>query len=207
MTITDIVPKRKKLSAIYIDGEFAIKLDTETVLASRFSVGSEITDDELKELIDASNEKRAKEKALWLISYRDHSKRELEEKIRRTSDKDSAAKAVERMEELGLVNDEKYARRYCEELIFHKHLSKKGAMYKLSEKGIDKELASEILDELDPDPREHIAIILDKKYKSVLNTEKGRRRAVSALQRMGYSWGDINAVLSEYDTEDNTYEF
>ena len=47
MKITDIVPKRKRLSAIYIDGEFALKLDTEAVLASRFSVGSEISDEEL----------------------------------------------------------------------------------------------------------------------------------------------------------------
>ena len=134
MKITDIVPKRKRLSAIYIDGEFALKLDTEAVLASRFSVGSEISDEELRELIDLSNEKRAKEKALWLISCRDHSKRELETKIRRDSDEESAKKAVERMEELGLVDDERYARRYCEQLINVKHRPRRGAMYKLSER-------------------------------------------------------------------------
>ena len=87
MIITDIVPKRKKLSAIYIDGEFALKLDTETVLISKFSTGSEITDEELKKLIEKSNEKRAKEKALWLISYRDHSKKELQDKLKRMYNK------------------------------------------------------------------------------------------------------------------------
>ncbi|MBQ5398710.1 MAG: regulatory protein RecX [Ruminococcus sp.] len=205
MIITDIVQKRKRLSALYIDGEFAMKLDTETLLASRFSVGSEITDEELKELIDQSNEKRAKEKALWLISYRDHSKKELTEKVRKTSDDDSARKAVERMEELGLVDDEKFARRYAEELIFTKHLSIKGARYKLTEKGIDRELADEILEELDPDPREHIRIIVERKYKTALSDEKGRRRCVAALQRMGYSWSDINAVFGEYN-EETEYE-
>ncbi len=205
MIITDIVQKRKRLSALYIDGEFAMKLDTETLLASRFSLGSEITDEELKELIDQSNEKRAKEKALWLISYRDHSKKELTEKVRKTSDDDSARKAVERMEELGLVDDEKFARRYAEELIFTKHLSIKGARYKLTEKGIDRELADEILEELDPDPREHIRIIIERKYKTALSDEKGRRRCVAALQRMGYSWSDINAVFGEYN-EETEYE-
>ena len=201
MKITDIVPKRKKLSAIYIDGEFALKLDTETIIASPYSVGSEITDEQLKELIEQSDEKRAKEKALWLISYRDHSKRELETKISKTTDSSSAKKAVERMEELGLINDEKYARRYAEELINVKHLSARGVKYKLNEKGIDRELIDQILEELDPDPREHIRILIERKYKTALNDEKGRRRAVAALQRMGYSWNDINAVLSEY-TED-----
>lgn len=201
MKITDIVPKRKKLSAVYIDGEFALKLDTETIISSPYSVGCEITDEQLKELIEQSDEKRAKEKALWLISYRDHSKRELETKISKTSDREAAKKAVERMEELGLINDEKYARRYAEELINVKHLSARGVKYKLNEKGIDRELIDQILEELNPDPREHIEILIERKYKTAINDEKGRRRAVAALQRMGYSWNDINAVLSEY-TED-----
>lgn len=202
MTITGIVPKRKKLSALYIDGEFALKIDTETIIASRFSVGSEITDEELKSLIEQSEEKRAKEKALWLISYRDHSKRELETKISKTSDKEAARKAVERMEELGLVNDEKYARRYAEELINTKHLSVRGAKYKLTEKGIDRELAEQILEELAPDPEEHIEALLNTKYRNSLSDEKGRRRTVVALQRMGYSWHEINPALQRYTEED-----
>ena len=201
MIITDVVPKHKRLSALYIDGEFALKIDTEAFLSSRFKIGGEITDDELKELIEYSNEKRAKEKALWLISYRDHSKKELSEKLRRDSDDEAAHKAVERMEELGLIDDEKYARRYAEELINVKHLSVRGARYKLTEKGIDRELADEILEELDPDPREHIEIIIERKYKKALTDEKGRRRAVAALQRMGYSWSDINAVIGEYEDD------
>lgn len=202
MTITNIVPKRKKLSAVYIDGEYALKIDTETIISSPYSVGSEISDDELKELVEMSGEKRAKEKALWLLSNRDHSKRELETKIRRTEDADAAKKAVERMEELGLVDDEKFAERYAEQLINIKHLSVKGAKYKLLEKGIEKDLADEILDELSPDPREHIEILIERKYKNNLKDEKGRRRTVAALQRMGYSWSDIKAVMSNYSEDD-----
>lgn len=198
MIITNIVPKRKKLSAVYIDGEFALKIDTETIISSPYSVGSEIDDEQLKELIDRAEEKRAKEKALWLLSTRDHSKRELETKIRKTNSAESAQKAVERMEELGLVDDEKFARRYAEELINIKHLSVRGAKYKLTEKGIDKSLADEILEELAPDPREHIEILIEKKYRKNLSDEKGRHKTVAALQRMGYSWGDIKAVMSNY---------
>ncbi len=198
MIITNIVPKRKKLSALYIDGEFALKIDSETLISSPFSVGSEISDEQLKELIDSSNEKRAKEKALWLLSSRDHSKRELENKIRKTADSGSAKKAVERMEELGLVNDEKFARRYAEELINVKHLSVRGAKFKLTEKGIDHDLADEILEEMSPDPIAHIEILIERKYSKYLGDEKGRRKTVAALQRLGYSWSDIKAVMSNY---------
>lgn len=202
MTITDIVPKRKGLSAIYIDGEFALKLDTETILVSRFSVGSQIDDESLKELIDNSNEKRAKEKALWLISYRDHSKKELTDKLRKTADEQSAEKAAQRMEQLGLIDDEKFARRYANQLINVKHLSQRAAQYKLVEKGIDKDLANEILDEMNIDPREHISILIEGKYRNSLENEKDRKRTVNALQRMGYFWGDINSVLNDYIEED-----
>ena len=201
MKITEIRPRRKGLSALFIDGEFAMSLDTQTLLENRFDVGREITDEELRDIIDQSNERRAKEKALRLISYRDHSKKELLDKVRRTSDEDSAEKAVERMEELGLVDDERFARRYAEQLIGSKHMSERGAVIALSQKGIDRELAEQIIEELSPDAREHIRIIIEKKYRN-LSDEKTKRRAVAALQRLGYRWDDIRSVLSEYDEDD-----
>lgn len=197
MTITAIEPRRKGFSAVYIDGEFAMKLDTQTLLENRFDVGRDIDDEKLHEIIALSNERRAKEKALWLISYRDHSKKELADKIRRTCDEDSAQKAVERLEELGLVNDESFARRYAEQLIFSKHMSKRGASYELSRKGIDKELAQEILDNIEVDEDEEIRAVLEKKYRN-LDDEKIRRRAVSALQRLGYGWDSIRRAMDNY---------
>ncbi len=201
MIITKASPKRKGLTALYIDGEYALDVDTETLLSSRFTVGSELDDDELLELVEASGEKRAKERALWLISYRDHSRRELLDKLKKTSGERHSERAVERMEELGLVDDRKYAERYARELINVKHLSVRAAMYKLSQKGIDRELSESILEELDPDPREHIAAVIEKKYRNSLSDEKARRRAVAALQRMGYGWSDISAVLEEYESD------
>ena len=41
MIITAVEPRKKGLSALYIDGEFAVKLDTEVLLAHRFDVGRE----------------------------------------------------------------------------------------------------------------------------------------------------------------------
>lgn len=201
MLITAIEPRRKGMSALYIDGEFVMNLDTRTLIENRFDVGREIDDDDLHEIINLSNERRAKEKALWLISYRDHSKKELTDKIRRTCDEESAEKAVERMEELGLVNDRVFAERYARKLIFTKYMSKTAAAFELARKGIDRELADEILEEIDVDEREQIREVIDKKYRN-LSDEKIKRRAFSALQRLGYRFDDIRAVLEEYTEED-----
>ncbi len=201
MLITAVEPRRRAMSALYIDGEFVMNLDTQTLIENRFDVGREIDDDDLHRIILLSNEKRAKEKALWLISYRDHSKKELTEKIKRTSDEQSAEKAVERMEELGLVNDAEFAKRYANKLIFSKHMSKTAASFELARKGIDRELCEEILNDIDIDERQQIREVIDKKYKNI-SDEKIRRRAFSALQRLGYGFGDIRAVFEEYIEED-----
>ena len=197
MIITAIEPRRKSLSAIFIDGEYALKLDTETVLSQRIKAGIEIDDDRLLELIKLSDAKRAKEKALWLISYRSHSKKELRDKISRTCDRQSAEKAVERMEELGLVNDRDYAERCAQTLIFTKHMSKRGAAMELRRKGIESEIIDEVLDDIEVDEREQIQAVIERKYPKI-DDEKIRRRAVAALQRLGYGWDDIKAVIESF---------
>lgn len=198
MTITAIEPKKKGLCALYIDGEFAIKLDTEVLLSNRIDVGDEIDDEKLKDVINQSNTKRAKDKAMWLISYRDYSKKELTEKIAKDSSFEAAQKAVERLEELGLINDEKYASRYAHDLLNIKRLSKSGAIRKLTEKGIDRDLARDTVDSFDIDASENIKAIISKKYAKSLLDEKGKRRCVNGLLRLGYSYSDIKSALNEF---------
>ena len=198
MQITAIEPRRKGLSALYIDGEFALKLDAEVLIAMRFDVGREITDEELHECIEASQLKRCKDKAMWLISYRDHSRKELIDKLRRDYSEESCIKTADRLGELGLIDDSRFARRYTADLINIKHLSERGIRQKLREKGIDRDLIDEVVDELSIDEEEQIRAIIEKKYARALSDEKGQRRAANALARLGFSYQDIKSVMSEY---------
>ena len=203
MQITAIEPRRKGLSALYIDGELAVKLDTEVLIAQRFDVGREITDEELRECLIASELKRCKDKAMWLISFRDHSRRELVDKLRRDYSEDCCEQTADRMVELGLIDDERFARRYSADLINLKHLSYRGVRQKLAEKGISRELIDKVTGEPEIDEEQQIRTIIDKKYSRVMNDEKGRRRAYNALMRLGFSYRDIKSVMAEYtDTEE-----
>lgn len=198
MQITAIEPRKKGLSALYIDGEFAMKLDTETLLAHRFDVGREISDEELHACVTDSDTKRCKDKAMWLISFRDHSRKDLLDKLKRDFPEEIAEAAVCRMEELGLVDDGRYARRYTADLINVKHLGERGIRQKLYEKGIDRDLIDEIIVETAIDEDEQIRAVIEKKYARNLNDEKVRRRAVAGLQRLGFGYSSIKSVLSEY---------
>ena len=61
MKITDIAPRRHRLSQLYIDGEAAVKVDTETLLRRGIAIGDELEDEELHELLQASAKHRAEE--------------------------------------------------------------------------------------------------------------------------------------------------
>lgn len=198
MIITAVEPRRKGLSALYIDGEFAMKLDTEVLIACRFDVGREIGDEELHECIEASDTKRCKDKAMWLISYRDHSRSELFNKLKRDYRDEICEAAVARLEELGLIDDERFARRYTADLINVKHLSERGIRQKLREKGIDRDLIDEVMDEYVIDEEDQIRTIIEKKYARSLADEKGQRRCANALARLGFSYSGIKSVMAEY---------
>ena len=193
MELTAAEPRRKRLTQLFIDGEAAVKIDTETFLRSGLRPGDQITDETLRQLILASDARRANEKALYLLEHRDHSKKELADKIARTAaSREAAQSAAQRMEELGLVNDEAYARRKAKELFQRKRYGAMRVRQELRQKGISSELIDELVEEYAGElAQENIAAILEKKYSGWQEDERTRRRAFAALQRMGYSYGQI----------------
>ena len=70
MELTAAEPRRKSLTQLYLNGEAAVKIDTETFLRSGLKPGDELSDEELHELIQASDARRAREKALYLLEHR-----------------------------------------------------------------------------------------------------------------------------------------
>ena len=195
MTITGIEERKKSMTALYIDGEYAVSVDTMTFLSTGKKVGSEITDDELYELIETSKYNRAKEKALYLIEYRSRTKKELYDKLVVLFGESASERAIERLEELGLINDEKYAREYAEVLLERKGFSRQRAEFELMKKGIDKDVIEEILDELEPKPVEQIKKLLQTKFARRLSNEKDLAKTVNSLKAMGYRWSDISEAI------------
>ncbi len=189
MELTAAEPRRKRLTQLYLDGEAAVKIDTETFLQSGLKPGDEITDEELHALLGASEERRAREKAMYLLEYRNHSKKELEDKIVRGQvSREAARAAAEKMEELGLLNDEAYARDLARELFTKKRWGPMRVRQELRLKGISGELIEELLEEYGgKEPAlENLRTVLERKYAGWQEDEKVRRRAFAALQRLGY---------------------
>jgi regulatory protein len=198
MMLTAVEPRRRGLVALYIDGEKAVDLDAEVYLKSGLKPGDELDDEQLRNLITASDTRRAEQKAMYLLGFRAHSEKELAKKLSRTVPREAAEKVAARMAELGLVNDEEYARTLARELFARKHYAAGRVRMELMRRGIPPELAQEAVEEARTDPQEAIRELVERKYERYLGDEKGRRKTVAALQRLGYQWDDIRCVLNEF---------
>ncbi len=208
MELTAAEPRRKGLVQLYLDGEPGPKIDKEVFLLSRRKPGDFLTSQELEELVERSDARRAREKALYLLEHRSHSKRELTEKVTRSgTSREAAQAAADRLEELGLLDDGAYARDLARELVERKRYGLRRVRQELARKGISRELVEEILAPYGEDGdsfRENIAQVLERRYPLWQQDEKVRRRAVAALQRLGYSYDQIRETMSasQNDWED-----
>lgn len=207
MEITDIRITKRGRYSIYVEGEFACVLHPDIYAVSGLSVGDTLTPHLLEQLKGESTGKLAREKALALLSQRAYTAGKLYGKlVEYTEDEGAAAAAVARMEELGLVNDVDYARRFASDCLNLRHYSMARTAQALREKGIDTELIRETLDSMEYDPQPAIARLIQRKYSRYLEDEKGVRKTLSALQRLGYRYGDIRAVLENLAKDPTFYE-
>ncbi len=198
MYITGLKREKKRLTAVFVDGELWDKLDSEVLEQRAIKAGMQVDEDFLTELKFESDYKRAKDRAMYLISFRDYSEKELFSKLKRDYDEAAVKKAVARMRDVGLINDLNFAQKYAKELLFNKHFSKRRAEFELLQKGIDKDTVCDILAELEYDAVEQIRLLVDKKYRLAYSDEKVKKRAVAFLQRYGYRWNDIKRFFDSY---------
>lgn len=192
-----------------LDGEYIATVNADYWFTCGIKSGAEITPEQLDELLSESARRKMMNKALDLLSMRDYSRRELSDKLvtkawekKEQKDMDlgslkrQASDICDRLEELGLLNEERFARSYVDELLRRKHLSKSGLKTALIQKGVQRDIIETVLEEVEVDPVEQVRELLATKFKTRdLSDEKQRTRTVNALLRLGYRFSEINAAM------------
>ena len=124
---------------------------------------------------------------------------------------DLAARLLDRFEEVGLVDDEAFARSWVQSRQPGKGLARRALAQELRRKGVDDEVARMALDEVDPDDEVEAArTLVRRKLRTVarLDREVAVRRLTGMLARKGYPAGICFRVVREelaalgHDTDD-----
>ena len=192
---------RGKKIHLLIDEEYKITTDIDFWAENYIKDGTEISEEEWQELVDRINYRKALNKCYDLLSRRDHSVKELRTKLLRTVDESNAQRAIDRMLELGYLDDEKYAKALLNHLINNKHMSYAFIKQEMFKKGLSSEIISNALEDVEIDNVESIVELINRKYLTKLNAENGREKVIQSLMRKGFSYSDIKSALGEFENE------
>ena len=141
---------------------------------------------------------QTKEKALNLLEYRAHSRRELFDKLKRFADIDTVNGVLDMLEEGGLIDDKAYAFQYAHDLMEMKLLGPQRLKMELSRKGIDDDTAEEAIFAAEEEigtAEERLDRIIELRYKNLLTDEKNCKKIINSLFRLGFGYDMIKEAI------------
>lgn len=173
--------------------------DVSDVSESR--VGSGLAPDDDGSGAEADQEAVARKILLDALTGQARSRKELADKLAKKNVPEALAqRLLDRFEEVGLVDDEAFARSWIASRQPGKGLARRALAQELRRKGVDDTVAREALDEIDPDDEEQAARrLVHKKMRSLgsVDRTKATRRLVGMLARKGYPPGLSYTIVRE----------
>ena len=187
---------------IYLDNEEI--MDISPLIRQKYDLK---VNDNIERFYDEISYEASLEKGIFLISLKDRTKKEIRLKLQeKFRNKSAILQAIEKLEELGYLNDLNYAISYIEGRTYGKNR----ISYNLFQKGIDKAtvekayliLAEEKEDNVDDTKLEKL---IEKNSKKInINNEreekklKEEQKFIQYLARQGFSLDKIFKKLKEY---------
>ena len=187
---------------IYLDTEEII--DISPLIRQKYDLK---VNDNIERFYDEISYEASLEKGIFLISLKDRTKKEirlkLEEKFR---NKSAILQAIEKLEELGYLNDLNYAISYIESRTYGKNR----ISYNLFQKGIDKVTVEKAYLTLDEEKEDNVddtklEKLIEKNSKKInINNQreekkiKEEQKLIQYLARQGFSLDKIFKKLKEY---------
>ncbi len=206
MIITEVRRRRRSVYLLVLDGQDGPTVDVRTFDESPYREGSDITEEELSTLLEASEYNRARDRALYLLGLRDYACKELEKKLLTEARLEIVARVVERLTEVGLLDDERYAERLAQSLSRSKQYPKRRVAQELQRRGVDRETAGFAAEEIACEDFEQALALIEKKYYNKMTDRESRQKVMAALARRGFSYEAIRQAITAYD-EDAQTEF
>ena len=189
MRVTGIETTKKGRYALMVDGEFAFSLHRDPfLLCPWLQKGAEVSPERL-ETLRQDELRSARERALDLLSAAEQTSGTLRQKLLRWYGEEAVEAAVLRMEELGLINDLDYGRRYAADAVNLRGWPRRRIAMELQKKGVLADITEET-------EIETACCLLEGPYRGRLRDRRERDKVKAALQRRGFSYEVIRQAVS-----------
>jgi regulatory protein len=200
--ITKIVEQKNRPNrrSIFLDGAFAFGVHENVVAKFRLRVGMELSPERVAEIGEGEVRQECFDEATRILRRRLHSRAELRGKLMKGEFGEGIVSGVlDQLQELGYVNDERFAQTKALSAAEHKHHGRRRAMAELRKAGVSGEVASRALDQV-YDSADSVAVARELAMKYAgrlrkLDPQVARRRLVGMLQRRGFEYEAIKPVI------------
>lgn len=202
MKITSLKKYKGSTYEAELDYERKIYLHADIIVDFGLREDDELDRNTLREIIRASNFRRAYQRALYLLDYRDYSREEMYKKLLDNYKSESLCAAVaDKLEENGIIDDERYAEKLAVRYVSGRKFGYRRALREMRMKGIGQFTAADALEEHSEEFEENLMHLLETKHARRLTDPDDRReieKVKAALVRYGYSFDEINRCIKEY---------
>ena len=197
-TVTGLVERRGR-AKVSVDGEFWAELDAVVAFERGLREGLELSEEELMGARVAGERPLAMTRALNVLGYRARAEGELREKLERAGYADGTIEAVvERLRELGYIDDGEFARNAAREKA--RRYGPRRILVDLKRSGVDDEVAREAIERefSGDDEMEAASVAAERRYNTEERSDALARRVYGFLARRGYSAGVCAEVAKGY---------
>ena len=202
MKIDSVARYKGSTYEVELDDGRKLYLHADIIADFAVHAGMETDRETLKKIIYASNFRRAYQRALYLLDYRDYTYSEMFKKLIENYKSEALCTAVmKKLTEHKFIDDERYAEKMARKLVEIKHFGYRRSKRELMQKGINEFLADDALEPYSAAFEENLMELLKTKHSRYL-TDRDDRRSIekvkSALVRYGYDFTEINRAVKEY---------
>ncbi|HJD02720.1 MAG TPA: recombination regulator RecX [Candidatus Mediterraneibacter excrementavium] len=203
MKVTGIEPCSKTKYKISLDGKFAFVLYKGELSRFHIREGEELSEETQQKIYSDVLLKRAKLRALHLLSDMDRTENALREKLRLgLYPQEIIDAAVEYVRSFGYLNDARYAENFVRSRQGIK--SRREIRAQLLQKGVPSELIEDAFEACGEEGGEADAIrrLLEKKrFDPVCADEREIQRLYGYLARKGFSYETVRQVIQNYEVD------
>jgi regulatory protein len=213
MIIERVVKKDDNTVVIYLDNKEKLFLSYEILLKNGLRKGSEISEDRFSLLVVQNRKYHIRQKAITFLAKRIHSKRELENKLRKKNYEIELIKAVlDELEEKGLIDDNTFANQFSDEKLNRKKWGLQKVKSELFKKGISADVIKDVVKiYADAESQQISANDLVKKKLNLISKrendqKKIKQKLIAFLLSRGYDYDIAREAVREVIIDDDNYE-
>ena len=188
--------RTEKQVNMFLDGKFAIKVDTELAVKKGLKIGQELSDEQIKDLAEDVSLARCLNTAYRFLSYRPRSEAEMKDRLYRRGFADSQIEIViNKLKEQKLLDDTAFAQFWKENRDAFRPRSQRLTRMELKKKGVADEIIKEVTDDSNDMDSAYQAALKKAQRLSGADYEVFRRRLGDFLQRRGFGYAVINQTV------------